>query len=140
MARFALVVSVTIAVLGLSGAAGAGSPARIAPADPSAAAGASFEAFARDFMERVRERSAQQREKPTLRPGSEAMVATYRDVDGHFETELRPTGSPRAPYIGVLRYTELVFSCTDIEATTCEVATTVPVTEIFRLRDGRWTY
>ena len=44
------------------------------------------------------------------------------------------------PYVGVLHYTEHVVQCADLRGTACHVVATLPVTEVFRLRDGRWVY
>ena len=58
-----------------------------------------------------------------------------------------PTSPPRA--VSVLLVTdpryplsrvEQVIECADRGATKCGVRNTRPVTEIFRLRDGRWVY
>ena len=48
--------------------------------------------------------------------------------------------SPAAPFVGLLRYGEQLFSCSDTGATRCGVAHTTPVTEIFRFQNGRWVY
>lgn len=97
----------------------------------------SFERFAEGWMEKVQELEASQRENPTVRPGASAPLVTYRGYGDDYSVELRPTGHAQAPYIGLLRYTEHVYSCMDKE---CTVASTVPVTEIFRFQDGRWVY
>jgi hypothetical protein len=31
-------------------------------------------------------------------------------------------------------------ACADLRASNCHVVSTVPVTEVFRFRDGRWVY
>ena len=54
--------------------------------------------------------------------------------------ELRPTGHPASPYIGILRYSEQLYTCQDLSSGQCTVASTSPVTEIFRYQDGRWIY
>jgi hypothetical protein len=61
-------------------------------------------------------------------------------VDDSFETEIRPTGRPSAPYVGVLHYTEHTYTCADALGNDCRVTSSLPVTEIFRFRDGRWGY
>jgi hypothetical protein len=33
-----------------------------------------------------------------------------------------------------------MYTCSDAKATRCSVASTTPVTEIFRFQDGRWVY
>jgi len=100
----------------------------------------SFQKFASDWMARAHALEAKQRENPTVRPGTDKPVFTYRGYADDYEVELRPTGQPRAPYVGLLRYTEQVYTCPKASADGCEIASSVPVTEIFRYQDGRWTY
>jgi len=97
----------------------------------------SFERFAEGWMEKVQELEESQRKHPTVRPGASAPLVTYRGYGDDYSVELRPTGHAQAPYIGLLRYTEQVYSCKQEE---CTVASTVPVTEIFRFQNGRWVY
>jgi hypothetical protein len=97
----------------------------------------SFERFAQKWMAKVQQLEAEQREHPTVRPGPTKPLVTYRGYGDDYSVELRPTGHADAPYIGLLRYVEQVYSCVKGE---CTVASTVPVTEIFRFQDGRWVY
>jgi len=99
-----------------------------------------FERFAAGWMEKVRALEERHRESPTVKRGTERPLVTYRGYGDDYEVELRPTGRPRSPYVGLLRYTEYLYSCRDVEASSCSVASTVPVTEIFRYQDGRWSY
>ncbi len=122
------------------GAALADPPARFDPDAASRGARASFETFARDWMARAQARGERDRANPRLAPGAKDLIATYREVGADFETELQPTGRPATSYVGVLRYTESVVTCADLHATDCRVVSTIPVTEVFRLRDGRWVY
>jgi len=122
-------------------AAQAGPPASIDPdAGSSAAVKASFDAFARDWVARAQARGERERANPRLTPGARELIATYREVGGDFETELQPTGRPDSPYVGVLRYSEQVMACADLHASACHPVSTVPVTEVFRFREGRWVY
>lgn len=100
----------------------------------------SFDSFAAAWMEKVRALEERHRAKPTVKSGAERPLVTYRGYGEDYDVELRPTGHPGAPYVGLLRYTEHVYSCRDVEATSCSIASTVPVTEIFRYKDGRWSY
>lgn len=136
--RHRLCTAITCGLLLPAAVATADSPAALAPRSDGAEA--SFQRFADGWMERVRDRSERSRARPTVRPGAVAPVVTWRGVGEDFEIELQPTGRPMAPYVGVLRYTELVYHCEDMQATRCRVATTQPVTEIFRMRDGGWSY
>lgn len=101
---------------------------------------AAFQDFARDFMARVRGQEQRERRKPRIAAGPGAAVFTYRGYGEEFRTELRATGQSAAPYVGLLHYTEHVYSCRDLDGGSCTVASTVPVTEIFRYQKGRWSY
>jgi len=99
-----------------------------------------FQDFARDFMAKVRSQEERERHKPRVAAGPGAAVFTYRGYGEDFRTELRPTGQAAAPFVGLLHYTEHVYSCRDLDGGSCTVASTVPVTEIFRYQKGRWAY
>ncbi len=116
----------------------AGDPASATPSRERAAA--AFESFAREFMAEVRSREERERRQPRIAAGPESAVFTYRGYGQDFRTELRPTGQAAAPFVGLLHYTERVYSCRDLEGDSCTVADTVPVTEIFRYKGGRWVY
>ena len=60
---------------------------------------ASFEAFSRDWIEKMR------------RVGAARGLAGRKRIRDAYEMELRPTRSAQAPYIGVLRYCEIGLSC-----------------------------
>ena len=112
-----------------------------AMADPGVeGAEASFNAFAQRWMDRVHRLEAQGRNKPTVSEGSDGPVVTYRGYGDDFSIELRETGYARAPYVGLLRYVEHVYSCTSLAAKKCRRASSIPVTEIFRFQDGSWAY
>ena len=96
-----------------------------------------FQRFAQDWMKKVRKLEEENRRNPTVRPGAGGTISTYRGYGDDFSIELRPTGRAVAPYIGLLRYTELTYSGV---GETCSVASRSPVTEIFRFQDGRWVY
>jgi hypothetical protein len=131
--------------LALALALGLGAPARAgdaprASASQARAAAAAFEDFARKFMAEVRRREEREKRRPRVAAGPESAVFTYRGYGGEFRTELRPTGQAAAPFVGLLHYTEHVYSCPDLKGGPCRVAASLPVTEIFRYRDGRWVY
>lgn len=111
-------------------------PAAVAPADNTAKA--SFTKFAQSWMEKVQRTAAEQ--KPTIQPGAANAVATYRDYGDDFTVELRPTGHASAPYVGILRYSEQIFSCANVAGNDCTLSSSIPVTEIFRYQGGRWVY
>ena len=103
-------------------------------------AAAAFEDFARDFMAGVHGQEEREKRRPRVAAGPESAVFTYRGYGEEFRTELRPTGHAAAPFVGLLHYTENVYSCRDLAGGPCSLAATVPVTEVFRYRGGRWTY
>jgi hypothetical protein len=111
-------------------------PAAIAPAD--ARAKASFTKFAQSWMDKVKRMADEQ--KPSVQPGAANTMVTYRDYGDDFTVELRPTGHATAPYVGILRYREQIFSCKDLAANDCSLSSEIPVTEIFRYQGGRWVY
>jgi hypothetical protein len=100
----------------------------------------SFSDFARSWMAKMQENEAQSRKNPTVQPGANENLVTYRGFGDDFTVELRPTGHPAAPFVGILRYNEQVYSCDGLSDSKCLVASTLPVTEIFRYQGGRWVY
>lgn len=115
-------------------------PAAIAPDGPDRRARESFERFASAWMSELRERAERQRQRPTVRHGPRAPLVTYRGYDDGVRIEIRPTGRASASHTGILHFTEHVYSCSDLQARRCRIASSTPVTEIFHLRDGRWGY
>jgi hypothetical protein len=108
-------------------------PASVAPAAPGqAAARDSFSTFARSWLDKL-QRAAGAEE-------TRGAVTTRRQLDPDFTTELRPTGQPSAPFVGLLRYTEHVYRCNGAGKDSCVVQASIPVTEIFRYENGRWVY
>jgi hypothetical protein len=120
-------------------AASAMPPAAIRP-EAQNRAQASFETFAAEWMNKVRALEERNRANPQVQTGASEPIVTYRGYGEDYSLELRPTGHAKAPWVGLLRYTEILYSCRSVEATTCSQASAVPVTEIFRYADGRWTY
>ena len=131
-ALFALLSVASIATMAL-----AGSRAMIAPVD---LAENSFSSFAGEWIERALARGERDRKAPLAQTGASGLFFTYRTVGEEFETELRSTGRPAAPYVGVLRYTEQTFTCGDVAGERCRETSSLPVTEMFRYRGGRWAY
>ncbi len=134
-----------IAVRGLvvSALIAAAPPARAGAGSPGPAredAERSFARFAQEWMRGIRELESRERSRPTIRPGNREPLVTYRGYADGFNVEVRSTGHPEAPFVGVLRYTELLYSCSDVAAATCSVASSVPQAEIFRYQSGRWLY
>lgn len=134
---------VTMAFLSLTATPGlAGPPADIAPAGSAATSKVhdSFARFAHKWMKDMHRAEARNRRHPKLiHLGKKPMLA-YTGYDNDVQLQLRPTGSSRAPYVGLLHYREKTFHCTDRKARSCRVVSTTPVTEIFRFQNGRWIY
>jgi hypothetical protein len=97
---------------------------------------ASFDAFASEWMDRMQRLEDDNRRSP--KPNGQGLG--YRGYADDFRVELKPTGYERAPYVGVLRYEEYEYACSDPSATRCSVVSRMPVTELFRYQDGRWVY
>jgi broad specificity phosphatase PhoE len=115
-------------------------PAALAPDASSHQAEESFAQFATRWMQGVRELEAEERKKPRIQRSTRDTLVTYRGYAPDFSTEVQATGRPAAPFVGMLQYTELLYSCSDAAAAQCTVASRVPLTEIFRYQDGRWHY
>jgi len=118
--------------------ASADSPASTSPVSVEDGVRSAFETFAQKWMEKVQRMARDQ--KPVVSPGAAQTTVTYRDYGDDFTVELRPTGHAAAPYVGILRYNEQIFSCRDLSSNDCTLSSQVPVTEIFRYQDGRWVY
>ena len=100
----------------------------------------SFRDFAKGFMAQARAHEQSERMRPRVAAGPGSPVVTYRGYGDEYRMELRATGSAAAPYVGLLHYTERVYSCRDASGSACTLASTEPVTEVFRFRSGRWAY
>lgn len=130
-----------VAPLALACSASAEPPAaRAGDGTPRASASRAFERFAASWMERMERAEAANRSEPTVSSRDGTTYVTYRGYAEGFDTELRATDSSSTPYVGVLRYQEILFACSDRSAERCRAASRTPVTEIFRYQDGRWVY
>jgi hypothetical protein len=139
--RLSPILVIASLALALTGSAATDTPARAADgATQVSRADLSFAAFAEDWISRVVARGQQASRAPRARPGSAGLVFTYRAVDPAFRTELRPTGRSASPYVGVLHFTEHTYTCSDVYGSRCTVTSSLPLAEVFRYRDGRWTY
>ena len=124
-----------VALLVASAPSVADGPASVANGDEGARA--SFQHFAQAWMGKFKQLEAENRRKPQVQAASGGTTTTYRGYGDDFSIELRATGHAAAPYIGLLRYQELLYSCVQ---ESCSVASTAPVTEIFRFQNGKWQY
>jgi hypothetical protein len=84
-------------------------------------------------MEKLRGSSA-------LRTVSTGSGSTVKRFSANHTEEVKPTGSPSNPYVGVLHYTEESYSCSDAAQRNCTLVESTPVTEIFRFQNGKWVY
>jgi len=123
-------------LLGTGALAQGAAPAALPPSDAQRVAAAAFDSFASQWMDRMERVEDQNRRKPERGASS----VSYRGYTNDFRVELRPTGYPGAPFVGLIRYGEQLFTCSDPGATRCGVSHTIPVTEIFRFQNGRWIY
>jgi hypothetical protein len=118
----------------------AGPPAAIPEDDSHQRTLRSFESFASRWMEKMERVETHNRASPKIRPYGSQKLITYKGYGGDFKVEIKYTGYAPAPFVGVLRYSEQLFTCADARATRCRLAATTPVTEIFRFQNGRWVY
>jgi hypothetical protein len=114
-------------------------PASI-PSGGDKQARASFREFAKGWMAKMHRVEADNKKSPKIRPTANANYVGYRGFGKDYTVELRPTGRPTAPFIGILRYTERMYSCRDVVSSKCTIASSSPVTEIFRYSGGAWRY
>jgi hypothetical protein len=139
--RFGRLARLALLGLALALPALAGPPAAIPNPDPAhQRAERSFDEFAKGWMRKMSGLEAQNRAKPTLAAASGAMIASYRGYESGYEMELKPTGSAKAPWVGILRYHELTYTCADKSTTSCAPSKKMRVTEIFRFQGGKWVY
>jgi hypothetical protein len=119
----------------LAGVARADGAAPAAPGAERAQTG--FQDFARQWMSKLR---GLEERRPRVAAGPGSLVFTYRGYADEFRTEVQATGERGTPWVGLLHYTERTYTCPSLEARECTVAAIQPVTEIFRMRGGRWSY
>jgi hypothetical protein len=142
----ALVLSLALAPAAVAESPAAAKGPKAAAKAPAASpaerekAAAAFDAFASQWMDKMQRVEADNRRQPSVTRGGSGPQVSYRGYTDDFRVELRPTGYPGAPFVGLIRYGEQLFTCSDPGATRCGVAYTTPVTEIFRFQDGRWIY
>ena len=137
--RLITICTVTVALLLMAAPTIADEVAAI-PNSADERARTSFSDFAHSWMAKMAENETQNRKNPTVQPGPSENTITYRGFGEDFTVELRPTGHPSAPFVGILRYNEQVYSCEGVSASKCSVISSLPVTEIFRYQGGRWIY
>lgn len=126
-----------VLLFGFAATASANPPAAIPNTDPAhQRAERSFNEFAKTWMQKMERVETQNRAHPKVASG----VASYRGYADDFQIELKPTGSQTAPWVGILRYNEMLYTCADQLAKSCSPSKTTRVTEIFRFQGGKWVY
>jgi hypothetical protein len=134
------ILAAAACLLLLSSPSLAGPPASIPEDDIQQRTLGSFRSFASGWMEKLERVETRNQARPRIRPHGSQTLITYKGYGTDFEIEVKHTGYAPAPFVGVLRYSEQVYTCADTRATRCRLASTVPVTEIFRFQNGRWIY
>ena len=77
---------------------------------------AAFESFTREWMQKMHASTATRSTGPEANGG-----VRFSRYANDFTTELRPTGSDTAPFVGLLRYREDQMACKDVAGQQCEV-------------------
>lgn len=95
-----------------------------------------FESFAREWMTKIRGAAA------AARAGAAKTdpTAPFNRYPEDVSTELRPTTSAAAPFVGLIKYVEEQMACKDAAESSCQVESATRVTEIFRYQGGKWIY
>jgi hypothetical protein len=105
---------------------------------------AAFDAFARKSLSRRAALSRPLGGTPTITETPGGFKATITEIDTRsLSVSVEPTGSPAAPYLGIMRYLVVTGSCT---GTTREAAAAGPflkekvtkTTELFLYSNGTW--
>jgi len=99
-----------------------------------------FEVHARSWMADLEANEAtNRRNAPVYSVASEAVIR-FDGYGDEYETQVKPTGSAQAPFVGILRYKENTYTCLRDDEARCTVTRSIPVSEIFSFRNGRWIY
>ena len=101
----------------------------------------SFEKFAKQWMTKINAQVPAAPD-PALRLASSGKREPfrYRTVSVDYRTELKSTGRPAAPFVGVLHYTETVHECQGPGRQNCRPLSTSPISEIFPYQNGEWKF
>ncbi len=140
LAVVAIAASATPARAADNGATVASTPAPKAALRSSSGAGAeaqarsAFDSFTETWMDKLRGSSALR----TVAASSGG--STVKRFSTTHTEEVKPTGSPSNPFVGVLHYTEESYNCSDAAQRNCTLVESTPVTEIFRFQNGKWVY
>jgi len=134
-----IVVAAAPASAADDGATVASTPTPKAALKSSSGAGAeaqarsAFDSFTQTWMDKLRSSSA-------IRTVSTSSGSTVKRFSTSHTEEVKPTGSPSNPFVGVLHYTEESYNCSDAAQRNCTLVESTPVTEILRFQNGKWVY
>jgi len=117
-----------------------GGASEIAVPPDLAAAKAAFERHAKSWMADLEKNEAENRRKAPVYGVADEAVIRFDGYGDEYETQVKPTGHAGAPFVGILRYKENLYTCLRDDATRCTVTRSVPVSEIFSYKNGRWRY
>jgi hypothetical protein len=105
-----------------------------------AQATAAFERHAKKWMADLERNEAENRRKAPIYSVASEPVKRFDGYGDDYETQVKATGHAGAPFVGILRYKENLYTCLAADETRCTVTRSIPVSEIFSFRNGRWTY
>lgn len=99
-----------------------------------------FEQHAKSWMADLEKNEARNRSEAPVYSVANEPVIRFAGYGDDFQTQVKPTGQAQAPFVGILRYKENLYTCLQQDESRCTVTSSVPVSEIFSYRNGRWTY
>ncbi|NNL67502.1 MAG: hypothetical protein HKP30_14730 [Myxococcales bacterium] len=99
-----------------------------------------FEQHAKSWMADLEKNEARNRSEAPVYSVANESVIRFAGYGDDFETQVKPTGRAQTPFVGILRYKENLYTCLHQDESRCTVTRSIPVSEIFSFRNGRWTY
>jgi len=135
-------LTLTLALLAGSGVAADSieGPSEFAVGSALAQATSAFDRHARSWMADLEKNEADKRRDAPVYSVAGETVIRFDGYGDDYETQVKPTGHATAPFVGILRYKENVYTCLRDDSSRCTVTRSVPVSEIFSFKNGRWTY
>ena len=99
-----------------------------------------FDRHARSWMAGLEKNEAENRRTAPVYSVAQEAVIRFDGYGDDYETQVKATGHATAPYVGILRYKENLYTCLRDDQARCTVTRSVPVSEIFSFKNGRWAY
>ena len=99
-----------------------------------------FEKHSRSWMADLEKIEAENRRTAPVYSVASEVVIRFEGYGDDWQTQVKETGHRTAPYVGILRYRENLYTCMRDDSSRCTITRSVPVSEIFSFRNGRWTY